>query len=168
EQLARDVERTLLIIAGDERKARDEASRAVERFRDCGRAFFSAVTFGHRGDGRPKREERVRVTASSLAEAADTAGNLCGALSLVASILTRLRQTSGTQGKGPANGGGAASDRNAGRETQDETIDTLVRRCGELETDLRFLLRADDTGFVYFVEFRGRGVFLRASPIDVS
>ena len=31
-----------------------------------------------------------------------------------------------------------------------------------------FLLRADDADFVYFLETRGRGVFLRASPIDVS
>ena len=30
------------------------------------------------------------------------------------------------------------------------------------------LLRASDGDYVYFVEFRGRGVFLRAAPIDVS
>ena len=29
-------------------------------------------------------------------------------------------------------------------------------------------LRASDPAYVYFVEFRGKGVFLRASPIDVS
>ena len=45
---------------------------------------------------------------------------------------------------------------------------TLARRAGELRDDLRFLLRADDAAYVYFVEFRGRGIFLRASPIDVS
>src|SRR4029077_7378027 len=39
---------------------------------------------------------------------------------------------------------------------------------GALRDELRFLLRADDDGFVYFVEFRGRGLFLRASPIDGS
>src|SRR4030095_12820294 len=43
----------------------------------------------------------------------------------------------------------------------------LARRAGELATELRFLLRANDDDFVYFVEFRGRGVFLRASPIDL-
>ncbi|HEV3139760.1 MAG TPA: helicase C-terminal domain-containing protein, partial [Vicinamibacterales bacterium] len=31
-----------------------------------------------------------------------------------------------------------------------------------------FLMRASDGDYVFFVEFRGRGVFLRASPIDVS
>jgi ATP-dependent DNA helicase DinG len=30
------------------------------------------------------------------------------------------------------------------------------------------MLRADDPGFVYYLEVRGRGTFLRASPIDVS
>ena len=39
---------------------------------------------------------------------------------------------------------------------------------GELRDDLRFLMRADDPDFVYYVEARGRGLFLRASPIDVS
>ena len=35
----------------------------------------------------------------------------------------------------------------------------LARRAGEIRDDLRFLLRADDPGFVYFVEFRGKGTF---------
>ena len=43
-----------------------------------------------------------------------------------------------------------------------------MRRAGELRDDLRFLLRAGEREYVYFVEFRGRGVFLRASPIDVA
>jgi ATP-dependent DNA helicase DinG len=34
--------------------------------------------------------------------------------------------------------------------------------------DTEFLLRADDPGFVYYLEARGRGIFLRGSPIDVS
>ncbi len=32
----------------------------------------------------------------------------------------------------------------------------------------RFLIRAADADFVYYLEIRGRGIFLRASPIDVS
>jgi ATP-dependent DNA helicase DinG len=44
----------------------------------------------------------------------------------------------------------------------------LGRRAAELRDDLRFLLRADDPAFVYFLELRGRGVSLRAAPIDVS
>ena len=54
--------------------------------------------------------------------------------------------------------------------TKDVTEDVLAlgRRAGELQEDLRFLLRADDPGFVYFLELRGRAIHLRASPIDVS
>ena len=33
---------------------------------------------------------------------------------------------------------------------------------------MQFLTRADDPGHVYYLDIRGRGVFLRASPIDVS
>ena len=37
-----------------------------------------------------------------------------------------------------------------------------------LTSELAFLLRAEDDDHVYFVETRGRGVFLQATPIDVS
>ena len=33
---------------------------------------------------------------------------------------------------------------------------------------VRILLRGDDPDLVYYLEMRGRGVFLRAAPIDVS
>jgi ATP-dependent DNA helicase DinG len=49
-----------------------------------------------------------------------------------------------------------------------EDVVALGRRATELRTDLRFLLRADDPAYVYFIELRGRGIYLRASPIDVS
>ena len=47
-------------------------------------------------------------------------------------------------------------------------VHRLQRRAAEISKDLRFLLRASDADFVYYVETRGRGIFLRASPIDVS
>ena len=43
-----------------------------------------------------------------------------------------------------------------------------MRRARDLRQDLRFLLRADDEGFVFYLEHRGLGTFLRASPVDVS
>jgi ATP-dependent DNA helicase DinG len=49
-----------------------------------------------------------------------------------------------------------------------EDLLAIARRAGELGRELRFLLRADDPDYVYFLETRGRGLFLRASPIDVS
>jgi ATP-dependent DNA helicase DinG len=50
----------------------------------------------------------------------------------------------------------------------DDAVASIARRASELRRDLRFLLRADDPDFVYYLEHRGHGTFLRASPIDVS
>ena len=48
-----------------------------------------------------------------------------------------------------------------------EEIAALVHRTQELGGDLEFILSQGDTQYVYWCETRGRGVFLRASPIDV-
>ena len=46
--------------------------------------------------------------------------------------------------------------------------ESIVRRTRQLRFDLSFIIKAEDKKFVYWLERRGRGVFLRASPIDVS
>ena len=46
--------------------------------------------------------------------------------------------------------------------------ESVLRRVRELRFALNFLIKAEDKQFVYWIERRGRGVFLRASPIDVS
>lgn len=46
--------------------------------------------------------------------------------------------------------------------------DNLVRRARQIRFDLQFIVTGADKKFVYWLERRGRGVFLRASPIDVS
>jgi ATP-dependent DNA helicase DinG len=46
--------------------------------------------------------------------------------------------------------------------------ESILRRARQLRFDLNFIVRADDKKFVYWLERRGRGTFLRASPIDVS
>ncbi|HEX8709890.1 MAG TPA: ATP-dependent DNA helicase [Pyrinomonadaceae bacterium] len=46
--------------------------------------------------------------------------------------------------------------------------ENLVRRVRQLRFDLQFIVAGDDKHFVYWLERRGRGAFLRASPIDVS
>jgi ATP-dependent DNA helicase DinG len=47
-------------------------------------------------------------------------------------------------------------------------IEPLFRRAVELREHLQFLIESDDSTFVYWLEKRGRGVFLQATPIDVS
>jgi ATP-dependent DNA helicase DinG len=49
-----------------------------------------------------------------------------------------------------------------------EEIVPLFRRTQEMREGLRFVMEEDDENFVYWVEKRGRGVFLQATPIDVS
>jgi ATP-dependent DNA helicase DinG len=47
-------------------------------------------------------------------------------------------------------------------------VENLVRRIRETRFNLEFIVAGDDKRYVYWVERRGRGTFLRASPIDVS
>lgn len=49
----------------------------------------------------------------------------------------------------------------------EETL-PLVRRAKLLQEGLRFWLERGDASFVYWVERRGRGLYLQATPIDVS
>ena len=49
-----------------------------------------------------------------------------------------------------------------------EEMIPLVRRTRELADALDFWSKADQSGYVYWIERRGRGVFLQATPIDVS
>jgi ATP-dependent DNA helicase DinG len=44
----------------------------------------------------------------------------------------------------------------------------LAKRAADHRYELRFLLDARDSNYVFFLELRGRGVFMRAAPIDVS
>src|SRR5216683_1434564 len=46
--------------------------------------------------------------------------------------------------------------------------ESILRRTRQLRFDLNFIIKGADKKFVYWLERRGRGVFLRASPIDVS
>ncbi len=151
EDYARDVERFLRADGTVLRDARSSIEKAVGRLRDHARAFFVELAFAHRSSDRVKGEERVRATDASLAHTREVAAYLTGSLDLLESEFALLKAAPGE--------GDAATP-------FDSTA--LSRRAAELRDDLRFLLRAGDPTFVYFVEFRGKGVFLRASPIDVS
>jgi ATP-dependent DNA helicase DinG len=47
-------------------------------------------------------------------------------------------------------------------------VENILRRIRQVRFDLQFIVAGDDQHFVYWLERRGRGAFLRASPIDVS
>jgi ATP-dependent DNA helicase DinG len=46
--------------------------------------------------------------------------------------------------------------------------ESLVRRVRQTRFDLEFIVTQAETNYVYWLEKRGKGMFLRASPIDVS
>jgi len=158
EDLAGDVERLLASSIVDSRTDRDEVQKSIDRLRDHARAFFADLAPAR---GSQAREERVRVTEGALTRSSDAAAYLLGALDLVESTLALLPR---------ANAGDEGSGREGDRRMPNGPIDVdaLARRARELRDELKFLLRAGDPDYVYFVEFRGKGTFLRASPIDVS
>ncbi len=49
-----------------------------------------------------------------------------------------------------------------------EELLRLVRRAAEIRQELQFLLESTDRSYVFWYERRGRGVFVQATPIDVS
>jgi ATP-dependent DNA helicase DinG len=136
----------------------EEIARALTRVGERGRIFFSGLSEAHAATS--SSETRVRYVAESLIEHYEDGMMLAGALEGLEATLALA-----------PNASNGANDPNGPNEA-------IQRRAGELCRDLRFLLRAGDPDFVYYLEVRGRGpgrrsfggsgVFLRASRIDVS
>ena len=164
EELARDVERGVGAIVGDDRNAREDLTKVIETLRDYSRTFFSELAFAVRASSRVRGEERIRVSADMLQPALDAASDLTGALDILQGTLAELVRLK------PETTNDDEDDdvRSVRLQPDGKDVAGLARRAGQLRDELRILLRADDPEFVYFVELRGRGVFLRASPIDVS
>jgi ATP-dependent DNA helicase DinG len=153
EDYARDVERFVRSGAITARDTQHELQKGIDRLRDHARAFFTELAYAHRTTERAKSEERVRATDQSLAHTREVAAYLAGSLDLIEGALALLKPAASSEGEEAS----APFDSAA-----------LARRAGEIRDEIRFLLRAGDPAYVYFVEFRGKGIFLRASPIDVS
>ena len=47
-------------------------------------------------------------------------------------------------------------------------VDNIVHRAESMKFEMEFIVIGDDPTFVYWLEKRGRGIFLYATPIDVS
>jgi ATP-dependent DNA helicase DinG len=149
DELTRDSER--LINGGTIPDSDGDLRRAVSRVADHARAFFGDLAMARRMRGRAG-EERLRIGPEWFGDI----------LSQGLALGTAL---DGLEAAMALAGGGASPG--AGREANEDAM-AIARRAGEVRDDLRFLLAAADSAFVYFLETRGRGVFLRAAPIDVS
>jgi ATP-dependent DNA helicase DinG len=159
DSLVRDGEQLVAAAHASRRSQREDGTYPCEHIEHTARAFSRVAEHAHRffaDIGRPRaggtiQDGRVRYTAASFMEPLESGQALAGALEGAQATVTLARQTA--QVPDPA---------------LDAAAETVARRAGELYDDLRQLLRGDDPDLVYSLEIRGRGVFLRASPVDVS
>jgi ATP-dependent DNA helicase DinG len=135
----------------------DDLARALHRVADRSRTFFSGLSTER---ALKVTESRARYTAEAMQEHFEDGLMLAGALEGLEATLALAAKRLSTDANG-------SNDSN-GSNDPNELASSIRRRAGELRSDLRFLMKADDPEFVYYVEARGRGIFLRASPIDVS
>ena len=147
DDLVRDVERTLVDLKGP---PRDEGYQAISRVTERSRTFFSGLSMARM----EAAESKARYSSETFIDYFQDGAMLAGALEGLEATLVLAADP-----KGPRCSDG---------EPADEVLATLARRARDLHQELTFLIRAGDTDFVYYVESRGRGLFLRASPIDVS
>jgi ATP-dependent DNA helicase DinG len=112
--------------------------RHLARVRERGRSFFENF---------PEREGRYPFGPAErgafLEQNREAYGELCSALKRVEAELSSLTP-------------------------KPEEVLTLARRAADVRRELEFLLESREKSYVYWYERRGRGVFLAATPIDVS
>ncbi|MBY0496182.1 MAG: ATP-dependent DNA helicase [Cyanobacteria bacterium] len=144
--LVRDAERALNL--GMIEDVDSDLRHAISRVDDHSLTFFGALQTARHARG--GFEERLRIGPGWFGDVLDDGLGLIAALSGLADT---MRQRSGAD--------------EAGTQVN-EDAETLSRRSAEARDQLTFLLEAADPSYVYFLEARNRGVFLRAAPIDVS
>jgi ATP-dependent DNA helicase DinG len=179
ESLVRDVERLLTSTQTVQAFTMAESegiARALAAVSTSSRLFFEGLALNPSLQTATGLDTRVRYTAESLADHAEEGLTLAGAVEELEAALASAEPAA----EGP-------TDRHATDDIPDsvpvaEALATLQRRARELCDDLRFLIKAGDQDFVYYVESRGRSRWpragsggrdaarasLRASPIDVS
>ncbi|HUQ89467.1 MAG TPA: ATP-dependent DNA helicase [Vicinamibacterales bacterium] len=144
--VVRDAERALNL--GMIEDFDSELRHAITRVDDHSLTFFGALQTARHARG--GFEERLRIGPGWFGDVLDDGLGLIAALN---GLDEAMRKRAGTD--------------EAGAQVNEDAA-TLARRAGELRDHLTFLLEAADPSFVYFLETRNRGVFLRAAPIDVS
>ncbi len=142
DDFARDVERAIAAKLIPDQERADDLSADVDRLRAETRVFFGALQM-MRFEAGLGAESRARVTSTALARANVDGAGLVRALEAIEATIALAKDVP-------------------------EDVLALARRASELRGDITFVTRADDEGYVFYLEMRGRGVFLRASPIDVS
>jgi ATP-dependent DNA helicase DinG len=143
-----------LIATGVAGERGPELRDAIDRVRDRAHDFFRNVANNLPARSQHGSDNRVRVTAKTLEPFYEEAALVMGALDALESTAALIKPP--------------LPDPNKPQESTRTDLASLASRAGELRDELRFILRANERDYVYFLETRGRGIFLRAAPIDVS
>ena len=146
DDVVKDGERAINLGTVDD--ANSNIRRALLLVDDHAREFFGRLAMARQS--RSFGEERLRISGDWFGDILDDGLGLVSGLDAVEHEMTR-----------------AAGTAEAGTVANEDAA-ALARRAAELRTNLQFLLEASNPSFVYFLETRNRGVFLRAAPIDVS
>ena len=148
EELVRDLDRAM--AARQVADQSGELGRAGNRVEDLSRVFFGELmlsrnnpAFAARAGTPGSGDDRIRLLPEMLDSVRGAGVQLLEALDGLEATITLLKEAL-------------------------EDVRALAPRAAEIRDDLRFLLQANDRDYVYYIEWRSRGVFLRASPIDVS
>jgi ATP-dependent DNA helicase DinG len=150
EELARDAQRAV----ADRPDLGSFMKAATSELRKAGERFFQGVADGLRATGGERRAGRTRLPLrgdddllrAPLTE--DVIAPLSRDRERVDEALQALRELVADAGSPP--------------------LAQLARRAGELRVELAAVVAMQEPSRVYFGEARGRGVFLRAAPIDVA
>jgi ATP-dependent DNA helicase DinG len=139
----------------EDRETERELTRISARIQRFADAFWASFREGRGLEGRfaltpGKRGPRLREGAEADETSALPANASSDAYHALDNALNRLETTLAALPEAPAD------------------AESIVRRTRQLRFDLNFIIKGEDKKFVYWLERRGRGVFLRASPIDVS
>ena len=162
-ELVRDVERLLtnqpLALQPDGRNINEEIRQAFIKVTNQTKQFFAglelAATSSVRSDNIRRTsdliERKLRYTEESFSEHLENSNILTGALDALHAILAEALTSTETL------------------ETKlKNELSNLTKRTSAISKKLRFLSRATDIDYVYYLSTRSHGVTLCASPVDVS
>jgi ATP-dependent DNA helicase DinG len=143
-----DLLRDLQLVPVTDADANKELTRAGGRVARFSERFWHGFQEARGEEGRApilpgtfaRKNARGEIEATALG---DSYLSLDGALNRMETTLDALRE-------------------------QPPEVENLIRRIREVRFGLEFIVAGDDKRYVYWMERRGRGLFLRASPIDVS
>jgi ATP-dependent DNA helicase DinG len=140
DEFVRDVGQAVASIAADQGKYAIAVQFAVGDVERAGRLLFEKV---RQVAARERGGDRTTLTPESAAELNHDGTALREELERLVGVIGSVEPVS-------------------------DDLKGVMARATAMREDLRVLLAADDPAFVHFIETRGRGIALRAAPIDVA